>query len=162
LRRLAVERFAVERFAGARLAVERFAVERFAGARLAVDRFAVELLAVERFAVERFAVERFAVERFAVERFAVERLAVERFADVRFAVDPRLAAVRLRGVVDPPSCFPSPSSLPRTFFATPTAAGIATPAIAAPAATFCVVDIPSFSSSLETSSSSCSPRLLMN
>jgi hypothetical protein len=55
-----------------------------------------------------------------------------------------------------PSDSSSESSSPRSFFATPTAAGIATP-IAAPAATFFGVDIPSSSDSSDsvvTSSSS--------
>jgi hypothetical protein len=87
----------------------------------AVRFFAVERLAVPRFAVVRFAVPRFAVLRFAVERFAVERLRVP---------DERR---------EPPS-----SSLPISFVAAPTAAGMATPS-AAPTTTFFDVDIPSSS-----------------
>jgi len=171
--RFAAARLAVERFAGARFAVERFAVERFAVERFAVDRFAEARLAVERFAVERFAVERFAVERFAVDRFAEARLAVERFAVERFAVE-RFAVERLtvrraglgrRPAVErssAPSESSSPPLPPSIFLATPTAAGIATPATAAPAATFCAVDRPSSSPEPESSSfSSSSPCHLM-
>jgi hypothetical protein len=92
---------------------------------------------------------------------------------LRFAVEPRprlawedplrpelLDLARLR----PPCCerlpslAPSPwssSPFPRNFFATPTAAGTATP-MAAPATTFLPVDIPSFSLSLFSISTSIS------
>jgi hypothetical protein len=125
----------------------RFAVERFAVVRLAVDRFAVERFAVERFAVERFAVERFAVDRFAVERFAVDRFFAldPRFAEPAFDRE-RLPPARRRGAFpssSPPSSL-SPLSPPISFFAAPTAAGMATPS-AAPATTFAGVDIPSSS-----------------
>jgi len=66
--------------------------------------------------------------------------------------DPRRPELLDRARLPPPCCelLPAPSScssspFPRSFFATPTAAGTATP-IAAPATTFLPVDIPSFSS----------------
>jgi hypothetical protein len=115
-----VLRFAVLRFAVLRFAVERFAVDRF----FADERFAVPRLAVVRLALPRFAVVRFALLRFAVPRFAVERL---RVPDARRCPSPS-----------------SSSSLPISFVAAPTAAGMATPS-AAPTTTFLDVDIPSSS-----------------
>jgi hypothetical protein len=64
-------------------------------------------------------------------------------------VDRALERVRFPVLPASPLCPSSPPSspFPSSFFATPTAAGTATP-MAAPAATFLPVDIPSFSSSI--------------
>jgi hypothetical protein len=92
-------RLAVDfRLVPARLAVDfRRAVGRLAVVRFAVERFAVRRPAVDLRPVERFAVERLAVERRAVPRFAVVRLEAV-LARRRPAVLARFAVLRARPV----------------------------------------------------------------
>jgi hypothetical protein len=118
------------------------------------------LLPLDRLEAERLLLERFAAELLLpLDRFDPELLPLlDRFdAELprRVACEDRLRAELpdFRPVCPepwpspPPSFCWSSSPLPRSFFATPTAAGTATPA-ATPATTFLPVDIPSFSLSL--------------